>query len=48
MATDYVKLYKSLIPASHERRSLRLIAGPGFDAAVQDAARRPAPAINGS
>ena len=48
MAEDYVKLYKTLMPASHERRSLRLIAGPGFDASVQDAARRPAPAINGS
>ena len=46
MATDYVKLYRSLVPATHDRRSLRLV-GPNHDAAAQDA-RMTAPANNGA
>ena len=34
MASDYVKLYKSLLPATAERRALRLVSAAGNDAAL--------------
>src|SRR5262245_51501472 len=46
MAGDYAKLYKSLVPASHDRRGLRLV-GSSSEAAAQDA-RMKTPAINGA
>ena len=52
MAADYVKIYKSLVPASKDRRGLRLVAAPGHGtAAAQDAIRSargngPAPVIS--
>ena len=52
MAADYVKIYKSLVPAAKDRRGLRLVAAPGHGtAAAQDAIRSargngPAPVIS--
>jgi hypothetical protein len=34
MASDYVKVYRSLLPAAKERRALRLVSASDGDTAI--------------